>query len=77
MANAYTVRVISITSDGTNLFLEVQLDTGIQTLPIIRPTFEVGTTFAQIQSYLQTIANNQPTLASDLPALVGAVIRGV
>ena len=77
MANAYTVFVISIATDGTNIFLEVQINTGSQTLPIIRPVFEVGTTYATIRNYLQTIANNQPTLASDLPPLVGATIVGV
>ncbi len=76
MANAYTVKVISIVSDGTNIFVECQINTGSQTLPIIRPTFPVGTPRATIVSYLQTIANNQPTLPSDLPDLVSATIVG-
>jgi hypothetical protein len=76
MANAYTVKVISIVSDGTDIFLEIQINTGSQTLPVIRPTFPVGTTRASIVSYIQNIANTQPTLPTDLPDLVSATIVG-
>jgi hypothetical protein len=77
MANAYTVTVISIVSDGTNIFLEVQIYNGSQTLPLIRPTFPVGTSRATIVSYLQTIADTQPKMPTDLPDLVSATIVGV
>ena len=76
MANAYTVKVNSVVSDGTNIYLEVQINTGSQTLPVIYPTFEVGTSYATIKTYLQAIADSQPTLASDLPPLVGLTVVG-
>lgn len=77
MANAYKVVVRSAVTDGTNIFLEVEITSGAVTFPLIRPIFKVGTTAATIQSYLQTIANNQPTLATDVATLVGNPIQGV
>ncbi len=77
MANAYRVTLKSIVSDGTNLFLEVEIFTGVQTFQIIRPSFEAGTTAATIQAYLQAIANAQPTLPADVSALVNVPVIGV
>lgn len=77
MASAYKVKVVSAVSDGTNIFLEVEIFTGTVQLPLIRPVFKVGTTAATINSYLQIIANNQPTIAADISALVGTNVTAV
>ena len=69
-----TVR--SIVSDGTNLFLEVEVYNGDRTLPLLRPTFPVGTTASEIQTYLQTIANNRPSITQDIAELINARIAG-
>ena len=76
MANGYRAKVLSAVSDGTNIFLEVEVSSGSQTFPLIRPTFKVGTTAATIQTYIQTIANNGPTLAADISTLVGTTVNG-
>lgn len=76
MPNTYKVTVKSAVSDGTNIFLEVEISSGSQTYPLIRPTFRVGTTASTINTYLQNIANNQPTLASDVASLVNQSVQG-
>lgn len=74
--NKFKVFVRSISTDGTSLFLEVEVFNGLHTLPTIHPSFAVGTTAAQIISYLQTIANNQPVLDPTLKAIVGTFVLG-
>lgn len=76
MANGYRVRIASAVSDGTNIFLEVEVISPTQTFPLLRPTFKVGTAASVLTSYLQTIANNGPALASDVSALVGQTVNG-
>lgn len=76
MANAYKVTINSISTDGTNLFVELSVFDGIHTLPLLRPVFAVGTTAAAIQAYAQAIANNQPALAADIGALVNTTLTG-
>jgi len=76
MANAYKVTIKSISTDGTNLFVEVSIFDGEHTLPSIFPVFPVGTTAATIRAYVQVIANNQPTLTRDLQDLVNLSIAG-
>lgn len=74
MANGYKVRIDSIATDGTNLFVTLNINDGAHALPPITPVFPVGTTAATITSYIQTIANNGPTLTSDIAALVGSSV---
>lgn len=76
MANGYRARLISAVSDGTNIYCEVEVSSASQTYPSIYPTFKVGTTAATVRAYLQTIANNAPTLADDIAALVGQATAG-
>lgn len=76
MANAYKVTVKSAVSDGTNIFLDVEIFSGTQTYQMIHPAFAVGTTAATITAYLQTIANNQPTLAADVAAIINVPVQG-
>jgi len=76
MPSAYTVRVMSIATDGTNIYLEIQVSDGATTGPIIRPVFEVGTTAATIATYLQAIATARPTLDASIATLAGATYTG-
>ncbi len=77
MANGYRVWIDSIASDGTNLYLEVRISSGATTFPTIRPVFPVtGTTVAIINAYIQTIADNGPTLDANIAELVGSSVRG-
>lgn len=72
MANpTWTVTVKSIASDGTNLFLEVEVTNGTTTFPLIRPVFPASATAATIITYLQNIANAKPTLTASIAALAG------
>jgi hypothetical protein len=73
---AFTAKVVSVVEDGTNIFLEVQLDSGTQTLPMIRPTFPAGTTYASIKTYLDNICNNAPALTASLAPLVSKTFTG-
>lgn len=70
MASRVTLK--SAMSDGQNIFTEVEVYVNGVTLPIIRPVFKVGTTAATITTYLQTLANNATSLASDVVAIVGS-----
>ncbi len=72
----YTVTVLSAATDGTNIFLEIQICNGPSTSPIIRPVFEVGTTAATIVTYLQAIATARPSLDSSIAALQGSTYTG-
>lgn len=74
MANGYRVTIDSIASDGTNYYVEMRISDGTHTFPLIRPVFPVGTSAATITAYMQTIANNGPTLAADIGALVGSSV---
>lgn len=76
MANGYKVTLKSALSDGTNIFTEMEVYDGLRTQPIIRPVFKSGTTAATITTYMQTIANNAPTLAADVSAIVGSSVAG-
>jgi hypothetical protein len=76
MANGYRVWIDSIASDGTNLYLEVRIQLGATTFPTIRPVFPVGTSAADLTTYIQTIADNGPTLTSALAELVGSSVKG-
>ena len=73
---AYTAKVLSIVEDGTNIFLELQVNTGSQTLPPIYPVFKAGTSYATIKSYIDTIVNNAPTLTASLAPLLGVTFTG-
>ncbi len=66
----------SAASDGTNIFLEVEVYNGTITLPLLRPVFPVGTSASDIQTYLSNIANNRPTLAQDVAEMVNVTVTG-
>lgn len=72
----FIVTLLSAASDGTNIFLEVQIFNGSTTSPLFKPIFEVGTTAATIAAYLQAIATARPVLDSSIAALVGTTYLG-
>lgn len=77
MANGYKVRIDSISTDGTNYYVTILINDGVHQLPPITPVFPVtGTTATQIDTYLQVIADNGSTLASDIAALSGKTYTG-
>lgn len=76
MANAYRVTITSISTDGTNLFLELSVFDGLHTFPLLRPAFPVGTSATTIRAYVQAIADNQPTLSQDIADLVSVTLVG-
>ncbi len=63
-------------SDGTNIFLEVEVYNGDVTLPMLYPVFPVGTSASTIQTYLQTIANNRPSVAQGIAEMVNVPVTG-
>ncbi len=74
---AFKVTVTNVVNDGTNLFISAMIyDGGEKTMGPITPVFPVGTTAAQVASYLQTVANNAPTLTRDIASLIGSVVTG-
>lgn len=76
MANPYSVGIKGIISDGTNIYVEMNICNGPSTSPSFFPVFPVGTTAAAIQAYAQAIANNQPVLDSSIGALVNTSVAG-
>lgn len=76
MPSTYTVKVLSIATDGTNIYLEIQISDGTITSPIIRPIFEVGTTAATIAAYVQAIATARPALDPTIAVLSGTTYTG-
>lgn len=73
---AYIVSLKSAGSDGTNIYTEIQVSDGSRTFPLLRPIFPVGTAASAIQAYMQAIANNSPTIASDIQELINQRIIG-
>lgn len=76
MANGYKVALKEIADDGTNTYCEIEISDGSTTMARIRPVFPTGTSAATIRAYMQQIADNAPTIAAGLKALVGQVILG-
>ncbi len=76
MANGYRVRLESAVSDGTNIYTEMKISSPTQTLPLVRPSFPVGTTAATITAYMQKIADNGASLASAIGDIVGSNVSG-
>lgn len=74
---AYKVTIKNITSDGANYYTEAEIFDGREkTYPLIRPSFPIGTSASEIDSYFQTVANASPTLATAIADLVGKTYTG-
>lgn len=77
MANPYSVTIRNVSTDGTNVFVDISVFDGLHTFPPMQATFPaVGITAAIITNYAQTIANNQPTLPATIAALVDTTYQG-
>ena len=76
MANGYNVRIDSIATDGTNLFVSITVNDGAHASPPMVPVFPATATAAQINTYMQTIADNGSSLTSDIAALCGKTYTG-
>lgn len=76
MANPYSVTLRAAADDGTNTYCEMEITDGTRTFPLVRPAFPTGTSAATIKAYMLVIANNQPTLAADIQALVNVPVLG-
>lgn len=77
MANGYKVRIDSIGTDGTNYFVTININDGVHQLPSITPVFPVsGATATEIDTYIQTIADNGSSLSADIAALCGKTYTG-
>lgn len=71
---ACRVTLKAAADDGTNIYTEMEVTNNGTTFPLIRPSFATGTAGATIQAYMQVIADNQPTLAADVAALVNTSV---
>lgn len=72
MANpTWIVTVIGVATDGTNIFLEINIFNGTSTSQTLRPVFPATTSVSTITTYLQNIANAKPVLAANMAALLG------
>lgn len=76
MANPYKVTLRSAADDGTNTYCEIEVTDGMRTFPLLRPIFPTGVTAATVQAYMQTIANNQPTISAGIQALINVSVLG-
>jgi hypothetical protein len=76
MANPYSVTIQNVVTDGTNIYVTLSVFDGLHTLPPMTADFPAAATAAQIQSYAQTVANNQPALSASIAALVNLTLSG-
>ena len=76
MPNSYRVTLREVSDDGTNTYCEIEISDGTRTMARVRPVFPTGTAASTIQAYMQVIANNQPTIATDVQALINQPVVG-
>ena len=76
MANPYSVKINSVATDGTNVYVKFQIFDGLHTSAELQTDFPANVSAATINSYMQTVANNQPALTGSLGALVSTTIQG-
>lgn len=77
MANPYKATLRSAADDGTNTYLFIEISDGTRTMPLFQTTVPSGTSKANIQTLLQNMATNQPTVAADLQTLMNSDIAGL
>lgn len=77
MANPYKATLRSVADDGTNTYLFVEITDGSRTMTTFQTTVPSGTSVALIQTLLQNIATNQPTIAAGLQTLINTPIAGL
>ena len=76
MANGFKLRVDSISTDGSNVFVTIIVNDGAHALPPITPVFPVGISAADIDTYLQAVVDNGYNLTADIAALSGKTYTG-
>jgi hypothetical protein len=76
MANPFSVTIQNIVTDGSNIYVTLSVFNGLNTLPPMTASFPVGTTAAQINTYCQQVATNQPSLSASIAALVNTTLAG-
>lgn len=76
MANPYSVTLRAAADDGTNTYLLIEITDGSRTMPLIQATLPTGTSASAIQTFMQNIANNQPTVSSTVQALINVPVLG-
>ena len=76
MANPFIVTPTSFAYDGTNIYMTFSLFDGLHTLSPMQASFPAGATAATITTYLQNVANNQPTLPRSIANLLNVPIAG-
>lgn len=75
---AFKVTVTNVVNDGTNIYVSANIyDGGEKTMGPITPVFPANATAAQVQAYLQNVANSGPTISRDLASLENLVVTGV
>jgi hypothetical protein len=76
MANPFIVTPTQFGYDGTNIYMQFNLFDGLHTLPPMQASFPSNVTASTITTYLQNVANNQPTLPASIAALLNVPIQG-
>lgn len=70
---AYRLRVKSISTDGTSVYITASLSDGPTTFPDITPVFSAQESAANVDTYMQAIVDAQPALSAGLKELAGKV----
>lgn len=76
-SNPFIVTIKDIAFDGTNYYVFFNWSDGAHTSPTVMSIFTSFATAAQIQTYCQVVANNQPALPASIAALVNTQITGL
>lgn len=76
MANPYSATLRAAADDGTNTYLLIEVTDGTRTMPLIQIVVPTGTSATAIQTYMQNIANNQPTVAATLQNIINQPVLG-
>lgn len=76
MANPYFVSLKSAADDGTNMYLFIEISDGTRTMQTFQAVVPSATAASAIRTYLQNIANAQPTVSAGIQALMNVTIAG-
>lgn len=76
MANPYSGYLRGASDDGTNTYLLIEITDGTRTMPLIQMMVPTGTSASLIQTLIQNMATNQPTVATTLQSLINVQIAG-
>lgn len=74
---AYTATLRAAADDGVNTYLIVEVSDGARTMPKFQLVMPTGSSRASINTLLQNIATNQPTVASAVQSLINVPVLGL